>query len=177
MNGTKTFSNIVANNPALANASLKEAIRIHKEDIRLQNGDYVMVPDEYELLVPRELETTAREVLNNGSKFAADGNNSSKENVFMFEGSRVKIVVVPQFNFMTKSGSSIGSKTAWFLYNKEVALESHAARYIELYDANIELYKNNSNKDDIISIDLGCTVEHYGLQYCVVGSKGDASAT
>lgn len=176
MNGTKFFSNIVANNPVLSNASLKEAIRIHKEDIRLQNGDYVAMPESFDLLVPRELETSATEILNNGSKYAADGNNSSKENVFRFEGSRVNLVVVPQFNFMTKSGGSVGSKTMWFLFNKEVALESNALRYIELYDANIEMYKDNANKDELISIDLGCTVDHYGAQYCVVGSRGDGLA-
>jgi hypothetical protein len=35
-----------------------------------------------------------REMLNNGSKFAATGSNSALENVFMFEGSRVKLEIM-----------------------------------------------------------------------------------
>jgi len=93
MEGTKTFSNYLGE-LALDSTNLKAGIARIKNDLRLQNGDYIEVPSEYELLVPRALETTAREVLNNGSKFSADGSNSNKENVFMFEGSRVKLVVI-----------------------------------------------------------------------------------
>jgi hypothetical protein len=45
-------------------------LNIVKNNCRLQNGDYVEVASVYDLMVPRELETTSREVLNDGSKFS-----------------------------------------------------------------------------------------------------------
>lgn len=170
MEGTKTFSNYLGE-LSLDSTNLKTAIDTIKNDLRLQNGDYIEMPAEYELLVPRALETTARETLNNGSKFAADGSNSNKENVFMFEGSRVKLVVLDTIGGYDKRGNMIGTETMWALYNKEGAMKAQAARYIELYPAEIEVYKNDDNKNHYISIDMSCTVDHYGLEQFIVGSK------
>ena len=170
LEGTKTFSNY-AGALSLDATNLKTAINQLKVDVRLQNGDYIDVPTEYELLVPKELETTARETLNNGSNFAADGSNSSKENVFVFEGSRVKLVVLPTLGGLDKRGNQIGTGTMWFVYNREGAMQAQAARYIELYPAEIEVYKNDDNKNHYISVDMSCTVDHYGLEQFVVGAN------
>jgi len=88
-----TFSNLVVG--ALSAKTLKQAIKKHI-DIRLENGDRVNQPRTagYTLFVSADLEMEAREILNNGSKFAAAGATSATENVFMFEGSRVKLEVM-----------------------------------------------------------------------------------
>jgi hypothetical protein len=40
-------------------------------------------------------------------------------------------------------------------------MQAQALRYIELYPASIEVYKNDDNKNQYISIDMSCTVDHY----------------
>jgi hypothetical protein len=45
--------------------------------------------------------------LNNGSKFAAAGTTSATENVFMFEGSRVKLEVMEKLGSYDKDGNMI----------------------------------------------------------------------
>jgi hypothetical protein len=65
----------------------------------------------------------------------------------------------------------IGTKTMWAIFNKELAMQAQALRYIELYPASIEVYRNDDNKNQFISIDMSCTVDHYGLECFIVGSK------
>lgn len=173
LGGTKSFSNIVPNNPALTDVSLRTALGILGNDIRLENGDYIEKPDVYKLVVSREGELNAREILNNGYQFQWDQEN--KINIYTFDGFRIELEVVAALNYLDKNGNSIGSKEAWYLYNKDGARIANAIRYIELWPAKIEIYKNNSNKDNLVSIDMGCTVDHYGLEKFVVGSKGDGS--
>jgi len=62
----------------------------------------------------------------------------------------------------------IGTETMWFIYNKEGSRIANAVRYIELYPAEIEVYKNDDNKNHYISIDMSCTVDHYGLEQFIV---------
>ena len=90
-----TFSNLETG--ALASANLKTAIAKHLA-IRLENGDKVDQPrkEGYTLFVSPAGEMNAREILNNGSKFAATGSNASAMNVFEFEGSRVRLEVLDQ---------------------------------------------------------------------------------
>jgi hypothetical protein len=87
---------------------LKEAIQKHI-DIRLENGDRVDQPrtEGYTLYVSADNEMAAREILNNGSKFAAAGTTSATENVFMFEGSRVKLEVMEKLGSYDKDGNMI----------------------------------------------------------------------
>ena len=169
LEGTKTFSNVAE--LALDSANLLTVINQLKVTVRLQNGDYVDMPSEYELQVPRALETTARQVLNNGSKFSGADNNSAELNVFAFEGSRIKLVVVDTWGSLDKRGTMIGAVDMWTVFNKTGARQAQAARFIELYAAEIEVYKNDDNKNNYISIDLSCTVDHYWLESFIVGSK------
>lgn len=164
---TKTFSNY-AGALSLTVTNLKTVLWQCKNNLRLQNGDYVEIPSTYELLVPRELEQTAREVLNDGSKFSWQNNNSQELNVFTFEGSRVKLTVLDTIGSYDKYGNLIWTWTQWYVYNKEWAMMAQAARYIELYSAEIEIYENNDNKNKYISIDMSCTVDHYWLESFIV---------
>jgi len=70
----------------------------------------------------------------------------------------------------------IGTTSQWFIYNKQGAMEAQAARFIELYPAEIESYKNDDNKNQYISIDMSCTVDHYGLEQFIVGANIPNSA-
>lgn len=180
LEGKETFSNYAGDLTldatddaaiATSRANIKTVLNLVKNEARLQNGDYIEIPDVYELHVPRALGTTAREVLNNGSRFAPDGSNSSKENVFNFEGSKIKIVEDSTLGSFDKDGNVIGTQTMWFIYNKEGAMNASAARYIELYPAEIEVYKNDDNKNHYISVDMSCTVDHYGLECFVAGAN------
>jgi hypothetical protein len=87
---------------------LKEAIQLHI-DIRLENGDRVEQPrtEGYTLKVSADNEMAAREILNNGSKFGATGFNAAVENVFMFEGSRVKLEIMEKLGSYDKNGNMI----------------------------------------------------------------------
>jgi hypothetical protein len=115
-------------------------------------------------MVPRELETTSREVLNDGSKFSWQNSNSEELNVFSFEWSNIRLVVLDTVGSLDKKGELIGTTTQWYMYNKEWAKQAQAARFIELYAATIEAYRNDDNKNEYISIDLSCTVDHYWLE-------------
>lgn len=177
LNGTKTFSNyygdyalsaVDATAITTSRGYIKWAIAQLKNDVRLQNGDYVEMPSTYQLLVPRAWETTAREVLNNGSRFAPDWTNANKENVFMFEGSRIELVVLDTIGWYDKHWNMIGTETMWFIFNKSGAEMAQAARFIELYTAEIDTYQNMDNKNYYISVDMSCTVDHYGLECFIV---------
>lgn len=179
LNGTKTFSNYIGNKPLSAtndtaiNTSIGyilDALSALKNDCRLQNGDYIMMPTNYELIVPRALETTARQILNTWSKSSPTANNEGKMNVFSFEGSTIELVVDHTIGSYDKNGNIIGGTDMWFLYNREGAMEAQALRYIELYPAEIEVYKNHDNKDNYISVDMQCTVDHYGAECFIVGA-------
>lgn len=180
LNGTMTFSNYAgdlalsaADATAIATSRgyIKTALNKIKNDLRLQNGDYVEEPSEYEIHVPRALVTTVREILNDGSKFSGEGSNANTLNVFAFEGSRLKIVQNDTIGSYDKRGNMIGTTTMWFIYNREGAMKAQAARYIELYNAEIDVYKNDSNKNHYVSIDMSCTVDHYGLETFIVGAN------
>lgn len=180
LKGTKSFSNYAGALTLLAwseaeittsRTNIKTVLGQLKNQVRLQNGDYIDIPSEYELQVPRELETIAREVLNNGSKWSGANSNSNEENVFTFEGSKLRIVILDTIGSLDKSGNLIGTTTQWQIMNKEGAIRAAAARFIELYPAEIDVYTNDSNKNQFISIDLSCTVDHYGLEQFVVGAN------
>lgn len=170
---TKTFDNygwaltLVSTSTstiATSRANIKTMLNIVKNNCRLQNGDYVEVASVYDLMVPRELETTSREVLNDGSKFSWQNSNSEELNVFSFEWSNIRLVVLDTVGSLDKKGELIGTTTQWYMYNKEWAKQAQAARFIELYAATIEAYRNDDNKNEYISIDLSCTVDHYWLE-------------
>jgi hypothetical protein len=98
--GTDSFSNLLtAPNGVLNLANLQDAIDAHKARLRLQNGDRVMSPSKYKLIVSRENAVTARKLLNTPgnmvSMFSGAGNNASQVNQFIFDGNVVEIVENP----------------------------------------------------------------------------------
>ncbi len=165
------FSNLQTG--ALSATTLKEAIQKHI-DIRLENGDRVDQPrtEGYTLFVSPDGEMAAREILNNGSKFGATGNNSSLENVFMFEGSRVKLEVMERLGSYDRNGALIGTTTMWFLVNKPALKMSEALKCIRLYSPIVKQYMNDETDQSIVDIRNGFAVDHYGAEYFIVGSTG-----
>ena len=165
------FSNVVTG--ALSNLTLKEAIQLHI-DIRLENGDRVEQPrtEGYTLKVSADNEMAAREILNNGSKFGATGFNAAVENVFMFEGSRVKLEIMEKLGSYDKNGNMIWTKDMWFLVNKPALKMAEALKFIRLYSPIVKQYMNNETDQSIVDIRNGFAVDHYGAEYFIVGSEG-----
>lgn len=166
-----TFSNIVSG--ALTSVTLKEAIAKHLA-IRLENGDKVDQPrkEGYTLFVSPAGEMNAREILNNGSKFAATGSNASAMNVFEFEGSRVRLEVLDQIGDYDSEGVQIGTDVMWFLANMPIIRETQALKCIRLYSPIVKQYMNNETDQSIVDVRNGFTCDHYGAEYGIVGSTG-----
>lgn len=163
-----TFSNIASG--ALTDATLKDAIAKHLL-IRLENGDRVQQPraEGYTLFVSPAGELNARTILNNGSKFAATGNNSAAENVFMFEGSKVKLEIIDKLWDTDRDGVVIGADTNRFLVNMPALKEAEALKCIRLYSPIVKQYINNETDQSIVDIRNGFTCDHYGAEYFIVG--------
>lgn len=163
-----TFSNI-ASGP-LTDVTLKDAIAKHLA-IRLENGKKVKQPrmEGYTLFVAPEGELNARTILNNGSKFAATGSNASAENVFMFEGSRVKLEIIDGLGDPDADGAAIGASTNWFLVNMPVLRQMKALKCIRLYSPIIKTYINNETDQSVVDVRTWFTCDHYGAEYCIVG--------
>jgi hypothetical protein len=168
-----TFSNIGSGaftDATAAAAAIKDAIGKHLA-IRLENGDRVQQPraEGYTLFVSPAKEMIAREALNNGSKFAATGSNASAENVFMFEGSKVKLEVIDKLGDTDRDGVAIGADTNWFLVNMPALKEAEALKCIRLYSPIVKQYMNNETDQSIVDIRNGFTCDHYGAEYFIVG--------
>lgn len=169
--GHTTFSNLESG--ALTAITLTAAIKKHIS-IRLENGSRVKQPrvEGYTLLVSPDGEENARSILNDGSKFAADGNNSEKRNVFMFEGFRVKLEILEEVGNYDRNGVQIGTAVMWFVLNKPALVEAKAAKLIRLTNATVDSYMSNETKQSVIDITEDFTVDHFWLEYFVVGSTG-----
>lgn len=178
-NGTGSFSNLLSTaDDALDAAALQDALDIHKTNLRLQNGDRVMTPSKYDLIVGRSLALTAREVLNTpgsqASVYSGTGTNAEKKNKFSFKGNTVEIAENSFIGYTKRDGTTVGTDNYWFVCNSEAASMASAMRFITLYDAEIDVYRNNSNKKEYVSLDMGYAVDHYGLESYIVGSRGTA---
>lgn len=127
-----------------------------------------MTPGSYQLVVSRELATTAREILNTaGSRattYAADGSNSAKLNTFDFEGNTVEIVELPFIGYTKRGWGTVGSDADWFVLNSEAISRAGAARIISLYDADVRVWENYDNGNTMVWVDMGFAVDHYGLE-------------
>lgn len=166
-----TFSNLQTG--ALTKDNLQAAIKKHI-DIRLENGDRVNQPRTvgYTLFVSPDKEMEALELLNNHSKFSGAGTNSAEENVFMFEGSRVKLEVMEKLGSYDRDGVMIGKTDQWFLVNMPALKQSEALKFIRLYSPLVKQYINNETDQSIIDIRNAFAVDHYGAEYFIVGSNG-----
>lgn len=169
--GLTDFSNLVTG--ALTATTLKAALQLHIA-ARLENWSRIQQPRTawYTLLVSPAGEENAREILNNGSKFSATGTNSNVENIFMFEGFRVKLDILEKLGDYDKDGNQIGTDAMWFVVNKPALVESKAMKMIRLTNADVTSYINNETKQSVIDITEDFTVDHYGAEYFIVGSTG-----
>jgi hypothetical protein len=175
--GSESFSNLLSTaDGALTSARLQDALDGHKSRLRLQNGDRVMTPSSYSLITGRELAVSARELLNTSGNqvnvLSGAGTNSAEVNQFAFNGNKVELVENPFVWYVKKDGSAVGTENNWFLCNCEGASIASAMRRIDLYDAEVNVYTNDSNNNTYVSLDLGYAVDHYGLESFVIGSRG-----
>ena len=175
--GAETFSNLLSTpNGALTAVTLQDALTLHKTAIKLQNGDFTDNNSTFELRVPRALEQTAREILQDSGKgryqFAGTGNNSALLNTFDFDGNMVELKVIPTVGNTDKNGVAIGAGTYRWVANPIVIDEFASLKYIELWASNIESRYNHDNKQHYASIDMSFGVDHFGGQYGIIGSKG-----
>lgn len=178
--GASTYSNLLSTaNGALNATRLQDALDGHKARLRLQNGDRVMTPSSYKLIVGREKAVTARQLLNTPGNqvniLSGTGSNSANVNQFAFNGNMVEIVENPFIGYVKKDGSTVGTEDYRFLLNAEGASMASAMRMITLYDAEVNVYTNDSNNNTYVSIDLGYTVDHYGLESFIIGSDGSVT--
>ena len=176
---TETFSNLLSTpDDNLSVTSLQDALDGLKARVRLQNGDRVKTPNMYKLITGRELATTARAVLNTpgnrAGMYSGAGNNANQANQFDFNGNIVELVENPFIGYQTNAGSTIGTEDYWFVINAQEALRASAMRYITLYDAEVNVYVNDSNGKTYVSMDMGDAADHYGLESFAIGSRGTA---
>ena len=129
----------------------------------------------YTLIVSPAGEANARKILNDGSKFAAQVDDTAVNNdvtlsIFQWDGFRINLMVLPTLGQPSKSGT-VWTDTMWFVLNHELAAELEAFRFIPLYEAEIDSYRDDSSKVSYIDIDASFTVDHYNPE-CIVGSLG-----
>jgi hypothetical protein len=174
--GTEAFSNLLSTpNGALTAITLQDAIDKHKTALRLQNGDRVMTPSVYKLVVSRENAVEARKILNTAGNqvgvYSGAGANAQQLNQFSFNGNIVEVCENGFIGYTKADGSTVGTDGNWFLLNADGAAMSSAMRFITLYDAEVNVYQNDSNNNTYVSLDLGYSVDHYGLESFIVGSQ------
>lgn len=167
-----TQSNLVT--WALTQTTLEEAVE------KLRNmkdglGRKMKRSSKYTLYVASENEANARRILNNGSKYAAsvtdtEVNNSITENLFMWDGFKIELVVLETLNQPKADGSTVGSSTMWFLMDTENARQMEAFKYLPLYNEEMSMYIDDSTKVLYLDVDLSFTCDHYQPEV-VVGSQ------
>jgi len=171
-----TYSNLASG--ALTAITLEAAIVSHKLTLRSGNGFRIKTPEVFDLLVPRALEITARKILNSTSDqaglYAGTGSNANLLNTFMFQGSKVKLVVLDMLGQPDKDGSVIGganADTMWFLLNRELALMVKAFRLFTLWDNEVTMYENEATSSTFVKLDSHFMTEHFNPE-CIVGYAG-----
>lgn len=169
----ETQSNLVTG--ALSQVKLLEAIEALR-NMKDGNGTKIgFAASSYTLVVSPAKEADARKILNDGSNFAAqvndvEVNNDVTMSVFQWDGFKINLMVLPTLGQPSVSGT-VGTDDMWFVLNHELAAEIEAFRFIPLYEAEIDSYKDNNNKATYIDIDMSFTVDHYNPEV-IVGSTG-----
>lgn len=164
-----TFSNLLGS--ALSAASLEAAIQTYKTAMYTPNGYRVKTPDIFTLMVPRALETTARKILNsNGDQagiYAGTANNANLLNVFSFQGSKVRLVVLSMLGELGADGAKIGGANAdamWFLANTEYNLKYKAFRVFQLWDKDVSMWKDDETDSIFTKITTYFTADAYNWE-------------
>lgn len=140
-----TFDNLCTG--ALSATTLESTIQKYKTAIYSPNGYRIRTPDVFTLMVPRALETTARKILNSGGDqagiYAGTGNNSALLNVFNYQGSKVKLVVLDMVGEKRGDGTTIGNDAMWFLANTPYNLQYKSFRVFSIWDKEVENWRND----------------------------------
>lgn len=163
-----TYSNLIAAGSFLTAATLQTTIQNYKTKIKTPNGYRIKTPDIFDLLVPRALETTARQLLNSTGEVAGmyqgTGSNANLLNLFSFQGSKVRLTVLDMVGEVGMDGSIIGganADTMWFILNTEYALKYKAFRIFRLWDNEITMFKNDETDSLFTKITTHVGVEHF----------------
>lgn len=164
-----TFSNLCTG--ALSATTLESSIQQYKTAVYTMNGYRVKTPDVFVLMVPRALETTARKILNTpGSQsgiYSGTGTNANQLNVFSFQGSMVEIVVLDMLGELDADGNKIGGANAdamWFLANREYNLKYKAFRVFQLWDKDVNMWKEDETDSIYTKITSYFTADHYNFE-------------
>ena len=168
-----TQSNLVTG--ALSQANLEAAIELLR-NMKNGRGRSMKRAKVYQLIVSRNLEKTARKILNDGSNFASSDagvalSNSITENVFTWDGFRIELVVLDTLVQPKEDGTVVGTATQWFLMNRELARQLGAFKFLTLYSEEMDMYEDKKTKVLYLDVDLSFTCDAYNYE-CVVGSTG-----
>lgn len=165
-----TQSNLVS--WALTTTTLLEAIN-KLRNMRDGMGRKMKISGTYRLLVPSELEATARQVLNDGEHFAAittanaQAQNDVTINLFTGNGFKVELVVLETLNQPKLDGTIVWTATQWFVMDMARARELEALKYLQLYTDKIDMYVDNKTKVLFFDIDLSMTCDFYNYEFVV----------
>lgn len=169
-----TYTNVISAGSFLSATTLQTAIQNYKTTIYTPNGYRIQTPEIFDLLVPRALETTARQILNSTGEVAGmyqgTGTNANLLNLFGFQGSKIRLTVLDMVGEVGMDGSVIGGANAdkmWFLMNKEYALKYKAFRIFRLWDNEISMFKNDETDSMFTKISTHLGVEHFNPE-CVM---------
>ena len=164
-----TFSNLCTG--ALSATTLESTIQLYKTSVYTMNGYRVKTPEIFDLMVPRALETTARKILNsNGDQagiYAGTANNANLLNVFSFQGSKVRLTVIDMLGEVKNDGTKIGGTNAdamWFLANTEYNLRYKAFRVFQLWDKELNMWKEDETDSIYTKITSYFTADAYNFE-------------
>ena len=169
-----TQSNLVSG--ALTTTTLLEAVE-KLRNMRDGMGRKMKINGVYTLIVPSELEDTARQVLNDWNNFAAittsntQAQNDVTINLFSWNGFKVELMVLETLNQPKLDGTTVGTATQWFVMDKTRARELEALKYLQLYTDKVDMYVDNKTKVLFFDIDLSMTCDFYNYEF-ICGSTG-----
>jgi hypothetical protein len=159
--------------------ALQDALDVHKNVIKAENGYKVRRPGVYDLIVSPYDEVAARKVLNENqsgapTQFSGVGTNANQMNQFTFRGNKINLVVIEMLGDLDKHGNKIGNEKMWFVRNTDLIMKTRALKMIELYKPKMQNYQNQDTDAYIVDIRAGYACDHYGAELGIVGSKGDS---
>lgn len=148
---------------ATGHAALQEALDVHKNVMRLENGYKIRRPKgAYELIVSASLAPIARRLLNedssgmptsySGRSSAGDNGNSMETNQFMFRGNKVKLIEVELLGDIDKHGNPIGTSNMWFMRNPRYCKKTKCFKCVKLYDPYMKNYMNEDTDAYVVDI-------------------------
>lgn len=144
----------------LSATTLKAAVQKHKTEIRMGNGRRVRTADVYQLLVPRAIETLAREILT-ADGFGTGSYSTTDMTIFDFQGSKVELIVSDVLGQPDDNGGTVGNDAQWFLINSSLAKRIRAFRVFELYGQEVTNWYDKDTGNYYVKLDMAFGVDHY----------------